>query len=70
MRTLAKKTAQLIDMLPDEELGIVNSLVTRLVKAWDPDFTKVTPEEKRQLDQADAEMANGQYYTEEEVWGK
>lgn len=37
---------------------------------WDPDFTKVTLEKERQLDQADAEMANGQYYTKEEVWEK
>lgn len=26
----------------------------RFVLAWDPDFTKVTPEERRQIDEAEA----------------
>ena len=46
----------------------VNALVKKLVLAWDPDFTKVTGEEKEALDQADAEMRAGDYVTEDEVW--
>jgi len=30
-----------------------NEFVKRLVLAWDPDFTKVTPDEARQLDEAE-----------------
>lgn len=36
--------------------------------AWDPDFTKVTPEERSRLDKADEEMKNGEYFTDDEVW--
>ena len=36
--------------------------------AWDPDFTKVTPEEKSRLDKADVEMKRGEYFMNDEVW--
>jgi hypothetical protein len=32
-------------MLPMEEQRFAHEFVKRLVLAWDPDFTKVTPEE-------------------------
>ena len=38
------------------------------IRAWDPDFTKLTPEEKEIVDRSDAEMKAGIYYTEDEVW--
>lgn len=36
--------------------------------AWDPDFVKLTDEEREQLEQSDSEMKNGDYLTEEEFW--
>ena len=39
-----------------------------LLLAWDPDFTKVTPEERSRLDKADKEMKSGEYFTDDEVW--
>ncbi len=41
----------------------------RLVLAWDPDFTKMTPDEKARMDIAEQELMNGEYLTEEEMWG-
>lgn len=35
---------------------------------WDPDFTRVTDEEKRRIDTAIEEMKNGIYFSEDEVW--
>lgn len=35
---------------------------------WDPDFTKVTEEEKKRLKKSDIEMKNGDYISEEEFW--
>ena len=32
---------------------LVNELVCRLVQAWDPDYTKVTPEEKAHIQKAE-----------------
>lgn len=68
MSTLVAQTAKLLDILPEEEVSIVNALVKKLVIAWDPDFTKVTEEEKKILDQADTEMAAGEFYSEEDAW--
>lgn len=36
--------------------------------AWDPDFTKLTPEERSKLDKADEEMKQGEYFTNDEIW--
>lgn len=36
-------------------------MVKKLVLAWDPDFTKLTPAEKAELDKAAAEMETGEY---------
>ena len=59
---------QLLEMLPENELKTVNDLVKLLVRSWDPEFTKVTNEEKKRLDDADAEMSRGEFFTEAEVW--
>ncbi len=69
MSDLSVQTAKLINLLPEDELVLVNELVKKLLLAWDPDFTKVTPEEKERIDRADKEMQNGEYFTDEEVWG-
>ena len=68
MSDLSVQTAKLINLLPEDELALVNELVKKLLLAWDPDFTKVTPEEKERIDRADKEMQNGEYFTDEEVW--
>lgn len=68
MKTITLETAELLDVLPEEDIFMVNALIKKLVKAWDPDFTKVTALEKSLLDKADEEMRNGEYVTESEVW--
>ena len=47
------QTAELLDILPDEDISIVNALVKKLVIAWDPDFTKVTSRERELLEKGD-----------------
>ena len=42
-------------------------LKIKVIKRWDPDFTKSTPKEKERLERADKEMKNGEYFTDEEV---
>ncbi len=49
----------------------MNSLVSQtaeMIKAWDPDFTKVTPDEAKVIDKSDKEMKSGEYYSEKDVW--
>ena len=52
MTELSMDTARMLDMLPESEQVLAHEFVKRLVLAWDPDFTKVTPEEARQMEQA------------------
>lgn len=68
MSMLVTQTAEMLSLLPEEEISLVNELVKKLVVAWDPDFTKVTPEEERIIKQSEEEMRQGIYLTEEEVW--
>lgn len=46
----------------------IDDFVKGLIRAWDPDFTKVTPEERKRIDKADKEMKAGIYFNEEDVW--
>lgn len=45
-----------------------NQFEDGLEKAWDPDFTKATKEEKKRIDNAVQEMKNGKYFSEADVW--
>ncbi len=49
MRAQIKESIKLLEMLPDEELIFANQLIKKLVLAWDPDFTKLTAQEKAAL---------------------
>lgn len=68
MKATTLETAELLDILPDEDAILVNALVKKLVIAWDPDFTKVTAREKALLEKNDSEMKNGNFVSESEVW--
>ncbi len=53
MSNIAMDVARMMDMLPDEDKNFAFEFVKKLVKAWDPDFTKVTPEEAAQIEAAE-----------------
>ena len=53
MSETALKAAQLMDMLPESDQSFAYEFIKKLVKAWDPDYTKLTPEEERRLDEAE-----------------
>jgi len=46
-------TARMIDMLPADYQRFAYEFVKNLVLAWDPDFTKVTPEEAAHIKAAE-----------------
>lgn len=41
--------------------------VEKLVLAWDPDYTKVTPQEAKELEEAEKNFENGEYYSDNEI---
>ena len=61
MAPIAQQIADMVDMLPETDQALAFELVKKLVLAWDPDFTKLTPDEKAELDKATAEMEAGEY---------
>ena len=54
MSALAMDIARLVDMLPEDDQIFAHEFVKKLVLAWDPDFTKVTPEEAALLEEAES----------------
>ena len=70
MSEFAMDAARMVDMLPDNEKSLACELLKRLVLAWDPDYTKLTEDERATLDKAMAEMDAGDTVRESEIdWG-
>ena len=53
MSSFAMDTARLIDMLPADDQRFAYEFGKKLVLAWDPNFTKVTPEEAERIKAAE-----------------
>ena len=67
MSELAMNTAKLLDMLPEKEQNFAYELMKRMVRAWDPDFTKLTPAEAELLQDAEAESASGEMISHDAI---
>lgn len=63
MTKTIEKTVNMLEMLPSQEQDLAMELVKRLVRAWDPDFTKLTPAEQEHLEAAE----NGEYIDSEDI---
>ena len=64
---ISQQIAQMVDMLPDQDQALALELVRKLVLAWDPDFVKITPAEREELEQAEREFAAGEYVPHEAI---
>lgn len=53
MSEIAMNAAKMLDMLPDEDKNFAYEFIKKLVLAWDPDFTKVTTEERAKIEAAE-----------------
>ena len=67
MAPIAQQIADMVNMLPEIDQALAFELVKKLVLAWDPDFTKLTPAEKAELDKATAEMEAGDYVADSAI---
>ena len=67
MGNAAQQIACMVDMLPENDQRLAYELVKKLVLAWDPDFTKVTPQEAQALAEAEESFKNGEYVTMNEI---
>ncbi len=63
MTKTIEQTINMLEMLPVQEQNLAMELVKRLVLAWDPDFTKLTPDERSRLEAAE----EGEYIDSENI---
>lgn len=63
MSVLSMDIERMVDMLPEEEQVFAHEFVKRLVLAWDPDFTKVTPAEAARIKEAE----EGEFFSDAEI---
>ena len=56
-------TVSMLEMLPAQEQDFAYEFVKRLVLAWDPDYTKLTPTEQERLKAAE----NGEYINAKDI---
>lgn len=57
MNQIVKDTADLMELLPENDQMLAYEIIKKLVLAWDPDFTKVTPAEGTRIEDAEKSMA-------------
>ncbi len=53
MSELAMEAARLMNMLPEADQSFAFEFIKKLVKAWDPDYTKLTLDEAMRLETAE-----------------
>lgn len=53
MSGITMEAARLMDILPEADQEFAYEFIKKLVLAWDPDFTKVTAEEAKKIDEAE-----------------
>jgi hypothetical protein len=67
MSERTQELLHIVDMLPETEQNFISEMIKRVVIAWDPDFTKLTPEETELLRQADEELQRGETFSENDI---
>ncbi len=67
MTQVVQESVRMLEMLPESEQELASQLIKRLVLAWDPDFTKLTPEEQKQLEAAEQRIDNGEYLKDSDI---
>ena len=53
MSSIVIEAARLMDALPEADKVFAYEFIKKLVLAWDPDFTKVTDEEAKRIEDAE-----------------
>lgn len=63
MSEIAMNAARMLNLLPEEDQNLALAFIKKLVQAWDPDFTKVTPDEAARISAAE----NSGFIADEEI---
>lgn len=57
MSAATKEAISLMEILPESDQNFALEFIKKLVLAWDPDYTKVTPAERKALEDAEKDIA-------------
>ena len=61
MTQIIRESVEMLEMLPESEQEFASQFIKRLVLAWDPEYTKLTPAERKKLEAAEQRIDNGEY---------
>lgn len=53
MSDIVLETAKMLNILPENDQRFAYEFIKKLVLAWDPDYTRITPEEAQELQAAE-----------------
>lgn len=67
MTQIVQESVRMLEMLPESEQEFASQFIKRLVLAWDPDFTRLTNEEQKQLEAAERRIDSGEYIKNSEM---
>lgn len=67
MTQAIQESVKMLEMLPESEQEFASQFIKRLVLAWDPDFIKLTPEERKQLEAAEQRVDSGEYVKDSDI---
>ena len=67
MLPVKEQIVNMIDMLPENEQNLAYEFIKRMVLAWDPDYTKVTSEERKTIQIADNEILHDEVINHNDI---
>lgn len=67
MTQMVQESVRMLEMLPESEQEFVNQFIKRIVLAWDPEFTKLTLEERKRLEDAEQRIDSGDYVRDSDI---
>lgn len=53
MSEQTRMICEMVDILPDSEQALAVEFIKRMILAWDPDYTKLTEQERIRMEQAE-----------------
>ena len=65
--TKTREISALVDILPENEQNLAYEFIKRMVLAWDSDYTKLTPTERKRLEEAEQDFINGDTVSHDDI---
>ncbi len=67
MSGAVKEAVSLMEVLPESEQNFALEFIKKLVLAWDPDYTKVTSAEKKELEEAEKDISENRMISHDAI---